>query len=113
MKRSSDDTMNASDLEERLRQVQFTQDTVMKKTHTTAVAFQEVTATIAVEETTTNPEETVIHVVEAMTATVGAEETTPVTTIEMATATQAVRQHHLLDPQEQVIEAAIETGKVI
>ena len=44
MKRLSDDTMNASDLEERLKQVQFTQDVVMKRTHTTAVVIQEATA---------------------------------------------------------------------
>ena len=101
-----------SDLEERSKQVQFTQVTAMKKIHTTAVVFQEATAIIAVEEATTNPEVTAIHVVEAMTATAGAEETNPVTTIEMAIATQAVRQHYLLGPEEEVIEATTETEKV-
>ena len=100
--------MNVSDLEERLKQVQFTQDTARKKTHTTVVGIQEVTAITVVEVTTTNLEETAIHVVEAMTATVEVEETTQATKTEMTTAIQKVRQRHLLGPEEEVIEATIE-----
>ena len=105
--------MNASDLEERSKQVQFTQDMVMKKTHTTAVVIQEATAIIVVEKITTNREVTVIHEAEAMTAMAGVEETTPVILTEMATAIQEARQRHLLDPEEEVIEATIEKEKVI
>ena len=80
----------------------------MKKIHTTAVAFQEATAIIAVEEATTNQEATAIHVAEATIAITEVEETTPVITTEMATAIQEVRQHHLLDSEEEVIEATTE-----
>ena len=107
MRRLSDDTMNVSDSEERLKQVQSTQDTAMKKTHTTAVVIQEATAIIEVEETTTNLEEAVIHVAEATIAMAGVEEIT--TTIEMATAIQEARQRHIRGPEVEVIEAAIET----
>ena len=105
--------MSASGSGERLKQVQFTQDMVMKKTHTTAVVIQEATATIAVEETTTNLEEAVIHVAEATTATAEVEEITPATTTETAIATQEAKQRHLLGPEEEVIEATTETEKVI
>ena len=104
--------MSASDSEERLKQVRFTQDMVMKKTHTIAVVIQEATATIAAEGIT-NQEETVTHVVEATIATAEVEETTPATTTETAIATQEVRQRHLLGPEEEVIEATIEKEKVI
>ena len=83
-----------SNLEERSKQAQFTQVTAMKKIHTTAVAFQEATAIIAVEETTTNPEVTATHVVEAMTATIEVEETTPAITTETIADTQVATQRH-------------------
>ena len=86
--------MSASDLEERLKQVRFTQDMAMKKTHTIAVVIQEATATTAAEGTTTNLEEAVIHVAEATTAMAGVEATTPAITTGTATATQEVRQRH-------------------
>ena len=105
--------MNVSDSEERLKQVQSTQDMAMKKTHTTAVVIQEATAIIAGEETTTNPGEAAIHVAEVMIAMAGVEEITPATTIEMAIAIQEARQRHLLGPEVEVIEVAIETEKVI
>ena len=113
MNRSSDDTMNASDLEERLKQVQFTQDMAMKKTHTIAVVIQEATATTAVEETTIKLEEAVIHAAEAMTAMAEVEEITQAIITEMATAIQEARQRNLLGPEVEVIEAMIETEKVI
>ena len=105
--------MNVSDLEERLKQIQFTQDLVMKKTHTIAVVIQEATAIIAVEETTTNREIAVIRGAEATTAMAGVEEITLATTIEMATAIQEARRRHLLGPEVEVIKVAIETEKVI
>ena len=111
MKRSSDDTMNASDSGERSKQVQFTQDMVMKKTHTTAVVIQEATAIIAVEETTTNPEVTATHEAEATTAMAGVEETTPATTTEMAIAIQEAKHRHLRGPEEEVIEAMIDNAR--
>ena len=90
--------MSVSDLEERSKQVQFTQDMTMKKTHTTAVAIQEATVIIAVEETAINQEVAANHVAEATTDMAKVEEITPVTTTEMATAIQEVRQRHLLGP---------------
>ena len=104
--------MSASDSEERLKQVRSIQDMAMKKTHTTEVVIQEATATIAVEGITTNLEETVTHVAEATIATAEVEETTPAIITEMAIATQEARQRHLLGPEEEVIEATIETEKV-
>ena len=103
--------MSASDSEERSKQVRFTQDMVMKKTHTIVVVIQEATATIAAEGITTNREETVTHVAEATIATAEVEETTPATTTETVIATQEVRQRHLLGPEEEVIEATIEIEK--
>ena len=97
-----------SDLDERSKQVRFTQVTAMKKTHTTAVVFQEATATIAVEEATTDPEVTATHVVEAMTAIIEVEETTPVITTETAIAIQEAKHRHLQGPEEEAIEAMTE-----
>ena len=77
------------------------------------MAIQEATAIIAVEEITTNLEETVIHVAEVMIAMAGVEEITPATTTEMAIAIQEARQRHLQGPEVEVIEVAIETEKVI
>ena len=57
--------------------------------------------------------ETVTHVAEAAISMAEVEETTPATTTETAIATQEVRQRHLLGPEEEVIEATIETEKVI
>ena len=85
----------------------------MKKTHTIVVVIQEATATIAAEGITTNREETVTHVAEATMATAEVEETTPAIITETAIATLEGRQRHLLGPEEEVIEATIETEKVI
>ena len=105
--------MSASDSEEHSKQVRFTQDMVMKKTHTIVVVIQEATATIAEEGITTNREETVTHVAEATITMAEVEEITPATTTETVIATQEVRQRHLLGPEEKFIEATIETEKVI
>ena len=103
--------MSASDLEERSRQVRSIQDMAMKKTHTIVAVIQEATATIAAEGITSR-EETVTHVAEATIAMAEVEETTPAIITEMAIATQEARQRHLLGPEEEVIEATIETEKV-
>ena len=80
----------------------------MKRTHTTAMVIQEATAIIAVEGTTTNLEETAIHVAEVTTAIAGVEATTPAITTGMVTAIQEVRQRHPIDQEEEVIEETIE-----
>ena len=97
-----------SDLEERLKQVRFTQDMAMKRIHTTEVVSQEATAIIVVEEIVTHHEATVIHVAEETTATAEAEVIIIATTIGTMIVIQVATQRHQPEKEDEVTEAAQE-----
>ena len=100
--------MNVSDLDERLRQVTFTQVTAMTKTHITVVDTQEAIAIIAVKETTVNQEVTAIHLAEAVAVITEGEVTNPAITTGMTIAIQEAGKRHLIGQEEEVTEAMTE-----
>ena len=100
--------MSVRDLEERAKQGRSTQDTAMKRIHTTEVVSQEATATIVVEGIVTHHEATVIHVAEETTAMAEAEVTIIATTIGTTIATQVATQRHQPEREDEVTEAAQE-----
>ena len=113
MKRLLSDTTNLSDLGERSKQVQSTQDTKMRRIHIIEVDTQVVTAIIAAGAKTTHRKATAIQAAEEALITAEVEETTTVMVKKAMIATQGARQHHLPGPEEEVTEATTEKEKVI